>query len=98
MRNEFNPDAIQYPVVLDSPNNVETDDEKAGHFIEYLLNNSEISSQFIMSGIGFDSAQLKKITDKPINIITLSNDKYHLLQEEDYLEYANLMEELCNAE
>lgn len=98
LRNEFNPDAIQYPVVLDSPNNVETDDEKAGHFIEYLLNNSEISSQFIMSGIGFDSAQLKKITDKPINIITLSNDKYHLLQEEDYLEYANLMEELCDAE
>jgi len=30
LKHEFNPDAIDFPVVLDSPNNAETDQEKSG--------------------------------------------------------------------
>jgi len=98
IRNEFNPTAIQFPIVLDSPNNVETDDEKASSFLEYLLANSGLSSQFIMSGIGFDTDGFRSMTDKKMNIISLTNEKYHLLQEEDYQKYAYLMNELCDAE
>lgn len=98
IRNEFNSTAIQYPIVLDSPNNVEADDEKESAFIKYLLSNSDLSSQFIMSGIGFDTIGFRSITDKSMNIITLTNEKYHLLQAEDYTNYAYLMNELCNAE
>ncbi len=90
--------AIQYPIVLDSPNNVEADDEKEKAFLEYLLSNSDHSSQFIMSGIGFDSAEFQANINKPMNVIILTNDKYHLLQTEDYVSYSSLMEELCNAE
>lgn len=97
IRNEYNPMAIQYPIVLDSPNNVEADDEKEKAFLEYLLSNSDLSSQFIMSGIGFDSAEFQANINKPMNVIILTNDKYHLLQTEDYVSYSSLMEELCNA-
>ena len=98
IRNEFNPSAIQFPIVLDSPNNVETDDEKASSLLKYLLANSELSSQFIMSGIGFDTEDFKKMTEKKMNIISLTNEKYHLLQEEDYNQYSYLMNEFCDAE
>ncbi len=98
LRNEFNPDAIQFPIVLDSPNNAETDELKENNFIEYMLSNSDLSSQFIMSGIGFNRNEFVKMTDKPINIIMLNNEKYHLLQEEDYNKYSYLMNELCDAE
>lgn len=67
-------------------------------FLEYLLSNCTLSPQFIMSGIGFDTDDFRKITSKKMNIISLENDKYHLLQEEDYLLYSNLMNELCDAE
>ena len=98
IRNEFNKNAIQFPLVLDSPLNVEADDVKEEAFLEYLLSNCTLSPQFIMSGIGFDTDDFRKITSKKMNIISLENDKYHLLQEEDYLLYSNLMNELCDAE
>lgn len=98
IRNEFNSNAIQYPIVFDSPNNVEMDDEKRRFFIQYLLSNSELSPQFIISGIGFDGEDFKDMVDKKMNITILENAKYHLLQSDDYLKYAYLMQEMCNAE
>lgn len=97
LRNEFNPNAIQFPVVWDSPNNVETDDEKTEALIQYLLENSNLSSQFIISGIGFDTDEFKARTDKPLNVIKLSNEQYHLLREADYQEHLGLLETFCNA-
>lgn len=98
IRNEFNASAIHYPIVLDSPNNVETDDKKESSFIKFLLSNSDLSCQFIISGIGFDSDRFRSLTNKEMNFIVLENDKYHLLQEEDYHIYSSLMTELCDAE
>lgn len=98
LRSEFNPEAIQFPIVLDSPNNVETDNEKERAFIQYLLDNSSISSQFIMSGIGFDSGNLRELLPQNVNVINLTNKKYHLLSENEYALYSPLMKQLCDAE
>lgn len=97
LRNEFNPDAIRFPIVFDSPNNVENDDEKTDALLKYLLENSELSSQFIISGIGFDTEEFTAKTDKPMNIIVLSNEQYHLLCEEDYLKFHELLDTFCDA-
>jgi hypothetical protein len=97
LRNEFNPEAIQFPVVFDSPNNVETDDVKTEALIQYLLENSDVSSQFIISGIGFDTEEFKAKTDKPMKIIKLDNKQYNLLQEADYQDHLGLLETFCNA-
>ncbi len=98
IRNEYNSMVSQYPIVLGSPNNVEADDEKESIFIGYLLSNSNLSVRFIMSGIGFDTADFRAITNKSMSIITLTNNKYHLLQEDDYIVYSLLMNEMCDAE
>ena len=50
----------------------------------------------ILSSIGFDSAVFK--TEQDINLIRLENKKYGLLIEEDYLQYASLLKEFCDAE
>ena len=97
LRNEFNPEAIKFPVVFDSPNNVETDDVKTEALIQYLLDNSNVSSQFIISGIGFDTEEFKSRTDKPMNIIKLLNGQYNLLREADYKEHLGILETFCNA-
>ena len=52
--------------------------------------------QMILSSIGFDSAEFK--TEQDINLIRLENKKYGLLIEEDYLQYASLLKEFCDAE
>ncbi len=96
LRCEFNPDAISFPIVFDSPNNVETDNEKKHSLIQYLLDHADLSSQMILSSIGFDSAEFK--TEQDINLIRLENKKYGLLIEEDYLQYASLLKEFCDAE
>lgn len=97
LRHEFNPEAIQFPVVFDSPNNVETDEVKTEALIQYLLDNSEVSSQFIISGIGFDTEEFKAKTAKPMNVIKLENEQYHLLREADYQEHLELLKTFCNA-
>ena len=98
LRNEFNPTAIQFPIVFDSPKNVEMDSQKEGALLEYLIKNAELSAQFIVSGLGYNSDEFKRLTEESMNIIVLDNDKYHLLVPDDYVLYSPLMEELCDAE
>ena len=93
LRNEFNPDAIKYPVVIDSPFNTEMDTEKEELLKVYLLENREISGQFIMSGIGLDKAIPENISAKRI---TIENERYHLLQNEDYIKYSELLDLFCS--
>lgn len=95
LRSEFNPEAIEFPVVFDSPNNVETDDEKKHDLIQYIFDKTKECSQVIMSSIGFNCDEFEA---GEINVITLSNDKYALLSENDYLKYENLLSEFCDAE
>ena len=96
VRNEFNKDAIRFPFVIDSPNNVETDDEKKFKVIQYILDHASISPQMIISAIGFVPEDYS-LDDKSINIIYLSNEKWHLLNEQDYHQNYNLLKELSEA-
>lgn len=83
LRKPFNPDAIVFPVVFDSLNNAETDDVKRHDWIQYILDEADDGGQFILSSIGFET--LNFTSDKSINVISLENGKYHLLDEEVYV-------------
>jgi hypothetical protein len=93
LRREFNPDAIEFPVVFDSPNNVETDNVKKHDLLQYILDNT-VSSQMILSSIGFVPSEF---SHDDINLITLDNEKYHLLDSNSYEKYSPLLTELCDA-
>ena len=71
LRNEFNPGAIHFPIVFDSPKNVEMDSQKEGALLEYLIKNAELSAQFIVSGLGYNSDEFKRLTEESMNIIEL---------------------------
>lgn len=96
LRNMFNPNAIRFPIVFDSPNNVENDDEKTNELIGYLLENSRLSPQFIMSGIGFDN-DIFKTALAGANIIRLTTPRFQFLQKDQYEMYYPLLSEFCNA-
>lgn len=90
LKSEFNPDAICFPVVFDSPNNAETDETKKNQIYKYICEHIS-ENQLIVSGIGFD----QKINDVHFDkTIILTNKKYELLCEEDYEKYVDLLREL----
>lgn len=92
LKNQFNPDAINFPVVFDSPNNAETDMTKRVRVYEYLAKNIDDKNQLILSGIGFKSDDFDGVQfDK---VIYLENAKYELLCEEDYSNNSQLLIEL----
>lgn len=94
LRKEFNPSAIDFPVVFDSPNNAETDLEKKGQLYKYIVENTPKDNQLIVSGIGYENEQTFGIAfDK---VIRLDNDKYHLLNTEDYDDNSSILIELCS--
>lgn len=91
LKHEFNPDAIDFPVVLDSPNNAETDQEKKNQVYQYICE-SITDNQLIVSGIGFSGLQIQGVHfDK---VIELNNPKYSLLLEEDYINNVDILDEL----
>ena len=92
LKNQFNPDAINFSIVFDSPNNAETDMTKRVRVYEYLAKNIDNTNQLILSGIGFISEDFDGVQfDKVIN---LENAKYELLSEEDYSSYSKILIEL----
>ena len=94
LRKEFNPEAIDFPVVFDSPNNAETDLEKKGKLYRYIVENTPKENQLIVSGIGYENEKTFGVSfDK---VIRLENEKYQLLCEEDFDAYSDLLTELCN--
>lgn len=94
LRKIFNGEAIEFPVVFDSPNNVETDNQKKHGLVQYIIDKCN-SGQLILSLLGFDEKNIE--TDKQIHIITLTNDKHQLLDSESYELYKDLLDELCDA-
>jgi len=94
LKKEFNPSAIDFPVVFDSPNNAETDLEKKGQLYKYIVENTPKDNQLIVSGIGYENEQTFGIAfDK---VIRLENEKYHLLCDEDYNTYSAILKERCS--
>lgn len=88
LRRKFNPDLISLPLVLDSPNNVETDEEKKQKLFNYIFSETDADTQLIVSTLGFNSASYKDFIFD--NIIELENNKYELLNKEDYSTYKSL--------
>ena len=93
LRKMFNKNAIEFPVVFDSPNNVETDNQKKHGLVQYIIDKCN-SGQLILSLLGFDEQGIK--VSKPIHTIKLTNEKYKLLNSESYELYKGLLEELCD--
>lgn len=92
IKNEFNPEAIKFPLVLDSPNNVELDRTNKNQLFKYLFESVDENTQLIVSTLGFD----KSILNNPeeYKIIQLDNEKYELLNEYDYKKYYEILEKL----
>lgn len=94
LRKEFNPSAIDFPVVFDSPNNAETDLEKKGQLYRYIVEAVPKDNQLIVSGIGYENEETFGVAFD--TVIRLDNEKYHLLSAEDYTIYSPLLIELCS--
>lgn len=92
LKNEFNPNAINFPILIDSPNNAETDQEQKRIILEYILKNFSDSNQMIFSVLDFHKEDFDIQTG--CNVIFLESEKYHLLNPEDYQKYKNLLDEL----
>ena len=92
IKKEFNPNAILFPIVFDSPNNVETDNEKRIGLLRYLFESVDPDTQLIISNLGFDRNQFKNAKIK--KIIEITNDKYQLLNQNDYDKYKTLFTSL----
>lgn len=82
LRREFNEEAIQFPIVFDSPSNAEIDMEKKHELLEYLFKVMGEETQLIVSTLGFTKDEFPDI--KFSNVIELNNDKYKLLSEEEF--------------
>ncbi len=82
VKNKLNPNSIKFPLVLDSPNNGELDDEKRVKLINYIFMNHEENTQLVISTLGFKQDDYPNF--KVNKIIELTNDKYHLLNTSDY--------------
>ena len=92
LKNKFNPTAIKFPLVFDSPNNAETDDNKKKEVFNFLLQNATDDNQMIISAIGFKKEDYD--TEKDLKIIYLSNEKYHLLCNDDFKDNKKLLFDL----
>jgi len=93
LKNEFNPNAISFPVVVDSPNNAETDQEKKNLVYQYICERIN-DNQLIVSGIGFDELKIEGVDfDKTI---VLDNPKYCLLTEKDYEDNLDILREFVS--
>lgn len=90
LKNKYNPQAIKFPIVLDSPNHGELDDDKKEKLFDYLFSNVSDDSQCIISTLGFDEMRIPYKDN--INIIKLDNEPYHLLNAEDYENNKNMLE------
>ena len=96
IKREFNEEAILFPVVFDSPNNVETDDEKRRELFNYLFETIDGDTQLILSSLGFDKSEFINVEiDQTIN---LENEKYQLLNKEDYENYKELFIQLMGSD
>lgn len=94
IKSKFNPNAIKFPLVFDSPNNAELDDQNITRIFKYIFNNVDKASQIIVSTIEFKKEMYSEFDIK--NVVTLENEQYHLLNEEDYNKFIELYKKVTN--
>lgn len=91
---ELNANTIKFPLVLDSPNNVELEENKRIKLFKYIFENNVVDTQLIVSTLGFNKSEYLDSTIE--NIIELKNDKYNLLNRNDYINNKNIIEKITN--
>ena len=80
--------------MFDSPNNAELDDQNITRIFKYIFNNVDKTSQIIVSTIEFKKEMYSEFDIK--NVVTLENEQYHLLNEEDYNKFIELYKKVTN--
>lgn len=95
LKQKYNSKEIEFPMVFDSPNNVETDQEKKIALIKFILESSNKFNQMIISSIGFSKNEYE--IDSEVHINILDNDKYHLLNEPDYIQNYEILKYMNDA-
>jgi hypothetical protein len=86
---DLNANVIRFPIVLDSPNNVELDENKEKALFEYIFTQYIEGTQLIVSTLGFDKKEYPELAID--NIIMLTNKKYSVLNKMDYEENKDLL-------
>lgn len=94
IKHKFNANAINFPIVFDSPNNAELDNENISKMFKYILNNVDTDSQIIISTIEFQKDMYPEFNIE--NVITLNNEPYHLLNDIDYEENIELYKKVMD--
>lgn len=95
LKRKFNNDGTTFPMVFDSPNNAETDQEKKHALVQYILDSSNQFDQIIISAIGFKEEDYN--IETKINLEILSNEKYSLLNKETYKENYEILKRMNDA-
>ncbi|WP_341963432.1 hypothetical protein NM897_16455 (plasmid) [Planococcus maritimus] len=91
---ELNPQSIHFPVVLDSPNNVELEDDKLEALFDFIFKNIKSETQLIVSTLGFNPKAHPSV--KFDKIINLETRKYRLLNEKDFEENKEILNIIFN--
>ena len=95
LKQKYNPEGIKFPMIFDSPNNVETDQEKKEALIKYILESSNIFTQMIISSIGFSEREYD--INYEVHVKNLDNDKYNLLNKRTYTQNYEILNYMNNA-
>lgn len=81
LKDEFNPDRVCLPLILDSPMNVEADDDKYENQYKLIFEKFKYKYQMLVTGLGLADSP---VVPKDANVIVLDNEKYRLLNAEDF--------------
>ena len=76
-------------MIIDSPKSGELDENNIQQVFKYIFEELNNETQLIIATLGFEDDEYTEI--KFDNIITLENDKYNLLNEQEYEENKNIL-------
>ncbi len=79
---KFNSNSVVLPLVYDNPNNANFDISNDYMIFKLLFDNLPQNGQIITSCVGFDNKKYEENYD--LNIIQLDNNRYELLNKDDY--------------
>ncbi len=89
---ELNPDTIRFPLLLDSPNNVESDEEKETALFNFIFQNNNPNTQLIVSTLGFKEEEYEDIKFDKVTILEVR--KYGLLNKEEYDQNKDILKQV----
>lgn len=81
LKQGHNPSRIDLPLVLDSPLNIEADDQKFEDQYRLIFDEFRYDGQMIVTGLGLENSV---VVPDYASVIVLKNEKYQLLSRSDY--------------